>query len=96
MLLLLFEPSCISSADTRPAGDHPAPTPAATTPAMRAVARTAEFERDRFDPDFAPELGVAKGDPKFSSPVGVCGVCIEFDLECDGLRDRCKMVSLGC
>lgn len=96
LVLLLRFPSSFSSADARPTGDHPAATPAATMPAMTVGAPSAELDRDRFDFDRARDSGVANGDPKLSSLVGVCGPCIELDLECDGLRDRCIIVSLGC
>ena len=94
-MALQFPPP-FSSAEARPIGEHPAATPAATMPAMTVGAPSAEFNRDRFDFDRARDSGVANGDPKPSSLVGVCGLCIESDLECDGLRDRCIIVSLGC
>lgn len=89
-------PSDLSSADGRPLGCQPAAIPAATIPAMTVGAPNAELDRDRLDFGLARESGVADGDPKLSSRVGVCGACTELDRECEGLRDRCMIVSLGC
>ena len=62
-------------------GDQPAATLPATIPAMTVGAPKAELDLDLTDLERVLESGVAAGDGKPSSPVGVCGSLIEFERE---------------